>query len=331
MILPHTLTELTAPVFGETAVSDTDNDLTRQHDGEPLGERIVVAGRVLDGDGRPLRGQLDRDLAGQRRGPLPPHGRQAPRAARPELHRRRARADRRRGPLPVRDDQAGRLPVAQPPQRLASGPHPLLAVRPRLHASGWSRRCTSRATRCSRIDPIFQSVRDARAARAADRAFDLELTEPEWALGYRFDIVAARPRRDADRGPDDDERLDRRPPRRSARSSTSACSRADRPHVVPRGHAGRDRDPRGGCSTAPGAPVPDGMIETWQADPGGPLQHPADPRGLRSSGFTGFGRSGTDDGGRVRVRDRRSRAAFRPPTAACRRRTSTSACSPAGC
>ncbi len=58
VVLPHTLSELTGPVYGESAVRPTDSDLTRQHAGEPLGERIIVAGRVLDGDGRPIRGQL---------------------------------------------------------------------------------------------------------------------------------------------------------------------------------------------------------------------------------------------------------------------------------
>src|SRR5687768_5020226 len=48
VILPHTLSELTAPVFGHDEVKPGDSDLTRQHPGEPLGERIVVSGRVLD-------------------------------------------------------------------------------------------------------------------------------------------------------------------------------------------------------------------------------------------------------------------------------------------
>src|SRR5436190_881894 len=58
VVLPATPTELTTPVFGESDVRPSDADLTRQHDGEPLGERVIVAGRVLDSDGRPLRHQL---------------------------------------------------------------------------------------------------------------------------------------------------------------------------------------------------------------------------------------------------------------------------------
>src|SRR6266508_3804637 len=53
-LLPHTLTEVTGPLLGEGRVGELDHDLTRQHRGEPQGQRIVVTGRVLDGDGRPV-------------------------------------------------------------------------------------------------------------------------------------------------------------------------------------------------------------------------------------------------------------------------------------
>jgi protocatechuate 3,4-dioxygenase, beta subunit len=58
IILPHTLTEMTGPVYGHERVGPLDHDLTRQHKGEPFGERIIVRGRVLDGDGRPVRNSL---------------------------------------------------------------------------------------------------------------------------------------------------------------------------------------------------------------------------------------------------------------------------------
>jgi 3-carboxy-cis,cis-muconate cycloisomerase len=49
---------------------------------------------------------------------------------------------------------------------------------------------------------------------------------------------------------------------------------------------------RGSVTDAAGDPVPDGMIETWQADPEGRFNHPDDPRGPRvEPGFRGFGRS----------------------------------------
>src|SRR4051794_9866868 len=54
VMLPHTLSEVTAPVFGYGDVKPGDSDLTKQHKGEPQGERIVVSGRVLDENGKPV-------------------------------------------------------------------------------------------------------------------------------------------------------------------------------------------------------------------------------------------------------------------------------------
>ena len=56
--VPQTLTELTGPLLGEGRVRPTDADLTIQHEGEPLGERIIVHGRVLEQAGRPVRDTL---------------------------------------------------------------------------------------------------------------------------------------------------------------------------------------------------------------------------------------------------------------------------------
>lgn len=52
-----------------------------------------------------------------------------------------------------------------------------------------------------------------------------------------------------------------------------------------------------------GEPVPDGMIELWQADPEGRFPHPADPRGAANyPGFRSFGRCATDGSGRFALR-----------------------------
>jgi protocatechuate 3,4-dioxygenase, beta subunit len=58
VVLPHTLSEVTGPLYGHERVGELDHDLTRQHEGEPLGERIIVHGRVLDGDRRPVPNTL---------------------------------------------------------------------------------------------------------------------------------------------------------------------------------------------------------------------------------------------------------------------------------
>ena len=108
-------------------------DLTIQHGGEPIGERIVVTGRVLDGDGRPVRRQLveiwqanaggryihQRD---QHPAPLDPNFTGV--GPLPHRRRRRATAFTTIKPGPTR---------GEPPQRLAAGAHPLLAVRHRVH------------------------------------------------------------------------------------------------------------------------------------------------------------------------------------------------------
>ena len=43
------------------------------------------------------------------------------------------------------------------------------------------------------FDPIFRSVRDPKARARLICELELEITEPEWALGYRFDIVLGGP------------------------------------------------------------------------------------------------------------------------------------------
>jgi protocatechuate 3,4-dioxygenase, alpha subunit len=70
--------------------------------------------------------------------------------------------------------------------------------------------------------------------------------------------------------------------------------------VVPEGSPGAIRI-SGVLFDGAGAPVPDGLIETWQADADGRFDHPDDPRGASGSGFEGFGRCSTDDAGRFQI------------------------------
>ena len=57
-MIPPTLSEVTGPIFGPELIKPNDNDLTKQHKGEPLGERIIVTGRVMDENARPVRNTL---------------------------------------------------------------------------------------------------------------------------------------------------------------------------------------------------------------------------------------------------------------------------------
>ena len=152
-----------------TRSSELDDDLTRQHDGEPLGERIIVTGRVLDEDGAADPRRARRGLAGERGRPLPPRGRPASGAARPELLRRRPLPHRRRRPLPLRHDQARRVSVGEPRERVAAGAHPLLGLRPRVHAAARHADVLPRRP-AVRVRPDLPLGARPEGARAADRA-----------------------------------------------------------------------------------------------------------------------------------------------------------------
>jgi protocatechuate 3,4-dioxygenase beta subunit len=188
IILPETLSDTTGPAYGRGQVGELDHDLTRQHDGEPLGERIIVTGRVTDGDGRPVRDSLIEIW-------------QANAAGRYTHH-----LDRHPAPLDPNFSGAGRCLTDD------DGRYRFVTVKPgaypwKNHDNAWrpahihlslfgpafrSRLITQMYFPGDPLfehDPIFQSVRYREAQQRMISTFDLETTEPEWALGYKFDIV----------------------------------------------------------------------------------------------------------------------------------------------
>ncbi len=186
--LPEELHELEGPAFGSEAVEELDHDLTRQHAGEPLGERIIVTGRVLDEDGRPLRNALVEIWQANAAG------------------RYRHEVDRHPAPLDPNFSGAGRcLTDAEGRYRFTTvkpGAYPWPnhpnAWRPNhIHFSLFGRAFIERLVTqmyfpgdpLFAYDPIFNSIRDERARDRLICRFDLDLTEPAWALGYRFDFV----------------------------------------------------------------------------------------------------------------------------------------------
>jgi protocatechuate 3,4-dioxygenase beta subunit len=188
LILPHTLSELTGPAFGDDAVRELDSDLTRQHEGEPLGERIIVSGRVLDRRGKPVRNTLIEIWQAN--------------AAGRYVHK----VDQHPAPLDPNFTGAGRcLTDADGHYRFVTvkpGAYPwrnhLNAWRPaHIHLSIFGRAFTERLVTQMYFpgdplfpaDPIFNSVRDPKARERMISTFDWETTTPEWALGYRFDVV----------------------------------------------------------------------------------------------------------------------------------------------
>ncbi len=187
VILPATETELTGPAYDESAVEPYDADLTRQHDGEPLGQRIVVEGRVLGSDGKPLRGQLveiwQANAAGRYRHAVDAHD--AP------LDPSFSGAGRC-----LTDDEGRYRFVTVKPGIYPWGNHPNAWRPAHIHFSLFGRAFTERLVTqmyfpddpLFPFDPIFNSVRDHAARTRLVSTFDIELTEPDWALGFRWDI-----------------------------------------------------------------------------------------------------------------------------------------------
>jgi protocatechuate 3,4-dioxygenase, beta subunit len=188
VMLPESMHDPSGPVYGDGPLAESDGDLTRQHAGEPLGERIIVTGRVLDGSGNPVRNALielwQANAAGR------------------YIHER----DQHPAPLDPNFTGAGRCltgddgtyrfttvkPGAYPWQN-----HPNAWRPAHIHLSIFGRAFTDRLVTqmyfpgdpLFAADPIFQSVRDPRVRERLIAALDWETTTPEWALGYRFDIV----------------------------------------------------------------------------------------------------------------------------------------------
>jgi len=188
VLLPQTLTELSGPAFGEGAVGELDHDLTRQHDGEPIGQRIVVTGRLLDADARPIRNQLVEVWQANSAG------------------RYRHEVDRHPAPLDpnftgagrcLTDDEGRYRFVTVKPGAYPWGNHHNAWRPAHIHFSLFGRAFTDRLVTQMYFpgdplfdaDPIFGSIRDEAARALLVSTFDWETTTPEWALGYTFDIV----------------------------------------------------------------------------------------------------------------------------------------------
>ncbi|MGL4287206.1 MAG: protocatechuate 3,4-dioxygenase subunit beta [Phreatobacter sp.] len=188
VIVPHTLSELTGPVYGHDKVAEADSDLTRQHDGEPQGERIIVTGRVLDEDGRPVPNALvelwQANAAGryvhtrdQHPAPLDPNFTGAGRSVTGEDGRYRFTTVKP-GAYPWRNHHNAWRPAHI--HFSVFGPSFLSRLVTQMYFPG---------DPLFPFDPIFNGIHDARARERLISRFDLDTTVPEWALGYQFDIV----------------------------------------------------------------------------------------------------------------------------------------------
>jgi protocatechuate 3,4-dioxygenase, beta subunit len=188
--VPMTLSELTGPGTVISAITPEDADLTRNAGtgGEAIGQRIIVTGRVLDEQGTPLPNTLleiwQANAAGR------------------YLHKR----DQWPGPLDPNFLGMGRCLTND------EGVYRFLTIRPgaypwKNHFNAWrpahihfslfgpsirSRLVTQMYfpdDSLHALDPIFNGVPTEQARARLIAAYDHSITEPEWALGYRWDIV----------------------------------------------------------------------------------------------------------------------------------------------
>jgi protocatechuate 3,4-dioxygenase, beta subunit len=188
VLLPHTLSEITGPVFGRGIIGASDHDLTKQHSGEPIGERIIVTGHILDDDGRPVPRTLIEIWQANAAG------------------RYRHAVDQHHAPLDPNFTGCGRTLTD------ANGTYTFTTIKPgaypwRNHPNAWRPAhihfsvfgpsfCTRLVTQMYfpgdpllAFDPMYLSIASNTARSRLVARLDWETTVPEEALGYRFNIV----------------------------------------------------------------------------------------------------------------------------------------------
>lgn len=192
--LSQSLSELTGPVYGPDDIGPLDNDLTRNSvkTGEPLGERIIVTGRVLDDWGKPVPNALIEVWQAN--------------AAGRYMHK----VDQHDAPLDPNFHGAGRTITDK------DGRYQFTTIRPgaypwQNHYNAWRpahihfsiigvnflQRLVSQmyfpGDPLLPLDPIYNSIPDEGARSRLISSYDHEVTKPVWALGFRFDIVVCGP------------------------------------------------------------------------------------------------------------------------------------------
>ena len=180
--------ELIAPVFGHSDVDALESDLTIQAGGEPIGERMTVRGRLIDGDGRPVRGQLIEIWQANAGGRY--------------IHKR----DQHPAPIDPNFTGVGRCITGEDGSyaftTIKPGPYPWRnhpnAWRPaHIHFSLFGTDFTQRMITqmyfpgdpLFALDPIYQAITDPAARARLVSTYDHDESQHEWSLGYRWDIV----------------------------------------------------------------------------------------------------------------------------------------------
>jgi protocatechuate 3,4-dioxygenase beta subunit len=188
--IPQSLSELTGPIYGHEVLLPGDSDLTTNAGTgkEAIGERIIVHGRVLEEDGRPVPSTLlevwQCNAAGRyphvkdsHPAPLDPNFLGAGRVLTDE-HGRYSFTTIRPGPYPWRNNynawRPGHIHFS------LFGPAFLTRLVTQMYFPG---------DPLLALDAIFMSIPTEAARQRLIAHFDHATSRPDWALGYRFDIV----------------------------------------------------------------------------------------------------------------------------------------------
>lgn len=185
--VPQTATETTGPLFDAARFAGIA-DLSVKDGKQALGERIIVRGRVTDEAGRPVPNTMieiwQANAAGRYDHPGDTHD--APMD--PNFH----------GSGRIFSDADGWYQyISIKPGAYPWGNHHN-AWRPNhihysLFGTGFAQRIITQmyfpGDPLLPLDPIFLAIPDEAARNRLISRFDLDITSPGWALGYRFDLV----------------------------------------------------------------------------------------------------------------------------------------------
>ena len=186
--IPVTLSEVTGPSINRITLGEHAADLTAGFPGQPQGERIIVSGRVLDENGRPVRNTVVEVWQCNAAGRYLHKGDQHDAPLDPNFT----------GTGQVLTDDHGRYrfttikPGAYPWRNHFNAWRPA-HIHFSLHGEGIGQRLVTQmyfpGDPLLAFDPIYNCVDDDKARARMVSSFDWENTENEFALGYRFDIV----------------------------------------------------------------------------------------------------------------------------------------------
>ncbi|HYG95269.1 MAG TPA: protocatechuate 3,4-dioxygenase subunit beta [Nocardioides sp.] len=188
VIVPSRLIDTSAPVYGYGEVTANDNDLLSHHDGVPMGEQIIVRGRVTDSWGRPVRDMLVEIWQANAAGKYVHDHDQTPKPLDSHFTGAGRTLTDARGEYTFTTIKPGAYPWARIPEAWRAQ-HIHFA----LTGRGLSERLVTQmhfpGDPLLGRDPVVSTIPDEKARERLVSRLDWEAAIPEIAIGYRFDIV----------------------------------------------------------------------------------------------------------------------------------------------